>query len=193
MIGTIVERIIEAIGVSKLTASLIISTAAFCMIGTFSFLDEKYRNEFAPLGIVSYEFAGTAESGKAMVNSWDDTQRLYVSFVLGYDFLFMIVYSCAICTSCILAASDENASDWMRFWGVKLAYWQFVAAFFDAIENINLFIGLLYPEDSGIAFPMAAVCASIKFGIVILGILYVLVAIFLRGWKRSLFYKGDNR
>lgn len=180
MTQTRVERAVEGAGCGIGAAAIASAVVTLIVMVTFVFLDESYKSELVPLGIVSYEFAGTAEVGREMVNSWNCTERLFVSFVLGYDFLFMLLYSVAICLSCLWASRNLDAPTWVVSAGIVLAYSQFIAAFFDAIENVNLFIGLLFPDDSGSAFPIAAVCAGIKFAIVGIGIMFVIVAILLR-------------
>ena len=177
---TRVERALKGAGFSTGTTAVATAVAAIGVMFSFVFLDELYKNELVPFGIISYEFAGSAEAGREIVNSWNCTERLIVSFVLGYDFLFMVLYSVAICVSCIWASQTLRAPEWVISAAIVLAYAQFLAAIFDAIENINLLIGLLYPEDSGVAFPIAAVCAGLKFVIVIVGILFVTVALLQR-------------
>jgi len=60
--------------------------------------------------------------------------------------------------------------------GLLLAWGLWAAALFDAIENLALFTELLgnnvapYPQ-------IAQICATIKFGLILLGLLYVIAGV----------------
>lgn len=128
----------------------------------------------APQGILSYEFALSASRGRAMVRMWDVEQKVWMAFMLGLDYLFMPAYAAAIWAGCELAAQEWPA---IRRPSRALGKAQFVAAALDAVENAGLFYGLLYPDDSGVSFPLAAGCATGKFVIVGLGLSIALLAL----------------
>ena len=96
---------------------------------------------------------------------------LIAAFGLGFDYLFMPTYALVLSLGLLLAMGNKKNryavfAGWMG-WGV------FVAAFFDAMENYALWRVLTgdvvspYPE-------IAAICATIKFILLILGLVTAL-------------------
>jgi hypothetical protein len=98
----------------------------------------------------------------------------FAAFGLGIDYLFMPLYAFALAFGTLLAANRHGG--WLKSLGAVAGYGAFVAALFDAVENYALFQILLgkvfspYPE-------IAYYCASLKFGLLIFGLLYALA-----GW-----------
>lgn len=128
----------------------------------------------APSGIVSFELARTPENAQAMLTSWDTRAQLFAAFSLGFDFLFMPVYALALAIGTLLAAGRHPG--WFASLGAWLGWGAFLAAILDAVENIGLWNSLLGNVNS--TWPEVSFwCASLKFGLILLGILYGLV-----GW-----------
>ncbi|PKN94593.1 MAG: hypothetical protein CVU44_05780 [Chloroflexi bacterium HGW-Chloroflexi-6] len=142
----------------------------------FNWLDQPLHTSAAPSGIVSYELAGSPEAANAMLASWDGSARLSVAFGLGFDFLFMPIYATALSLSVLLAADRRRGEVWSAL-GKALGWGAFLATGFDAVENISLFHILL----NGAFSPMPQLafwCASIKFTLLIGGIVYALWGLF---------------
>lgn len=135
----------------------------------FMYLDQPLRTLAAPSGVVSFELAGTVDNSRAMMDSWDDGARLNNAFGLGFDFLFMPLYATGLSLG-ILLASNRRRGIWPKI-GMVLGWGAYVAIVFDSIENMALFSILQgnivppYPQT-------AALCASIKFGLLIFGLIY---------------------
>jgi hypothetical protein len=130
-------------------------------------LDPPLQTEAAPQGIVSFELAGSQAKADEIILSWDVTAQLYAAFGLGFDFLFMPIYATAIALGVLLATGRHPG----RFasLGVWVGWGAFAAALFDAAENICLFNLLL--GNSGENFAgMAAIYATVKFALILLGI-----------------------
>ena len=141
------------------------------IFGIFNILDQPLRTDSAPNGIVSFELAREVESAQSMVDSWDANARLFAAFGLGFDYLFMPTYALALSLGLLIAVGNKKNryavfATWMG-WGV------FAAAIFDALENYMLWCVLTddiispYPE-------IAAICATIKFILLILGLVTAL-------------------
>lgn len=98
---------------------------------------------------------------------------------LGIDFLFLVVYAIFFAAACYLIAQKYiNKNNWMYKTGLLFAKLQFVAALFDAIENIALIKLLLGSNNS--LFPLIAYYfASIKFFFLLLGIIYIVVELII--------------
>ena len=128
----------------------------------------------APSGIVSFELARTPANAQAMIASWDSRAQLFAAFGLGFDYLFMPSYAFAIALACLLAAG-RHPGGFARI-GAWLGWGAFLAAIFDAVENIGLWNSLLGNVNSlwpGVSFW----CATFKFALILLGITYGLI-----GW-----------
>jgi len=141
------------------------------LFAVFRVLDEPLRTSAAPSGIVSFELARTPESSEYMLSSWSGEGKLSAAFGLGIDYLFMPLYSFALAFGTLLAAGRH--SGWIKSLGAVAGYGAFAAALFDAVENFALFQILLGAYES--PYPaIAAVCATIKFGLLIFGLVYAL-------------------
>lgn len=126
----------------------------------------------APLGIVSYELAGSVPKAQQILASWDQQAQLSAAFSLGLDYVFMLVYSAAIGLACIWTADALHRRGWpLASFGAPLAWGMWLAAALDAIENVALVVILFgtlqtpWPE-------IARVCAIFKFGLIFLGLVY---------------------
>lgn len=157
------------------------------MFAIFRFLDEPLHTKDAPGGIVSFELARTPEKASQIIASWTPRkgtdlweQReklLFAAFGLGVDYLFMPLYSFALAFGTLLATSRHVG--WIKSLGALAGWGAFVAALFDAVENFALFRVLLGAYQS--SYPaIAALCASIKFGLLIFGLVVAVV-----GWIKK--------
>jgi hypothetical protein len=125
--------------------------------------------------IVDFELAGSVPKAQTIIDAWNANDRIRAGFSLGFDYLYMPVYSTTIALGCILAAGVLSKRAWHSI-GLLLAWGLWAAALFDAIENLALFTELLgnnvapYPQ-------IAQICATIKFGLILLGLLYVIAGV----------------
>jgi hypothetical protein len=162
------------------------------LFAVFRVLDQPLRTPVSPNGIVSFELAGSPLQAQTIIAEWKRSSLLlsevigqanpdivnipytFAAFGLGIDYLFMPVYAFALGFGTLLAANRH--AGWFKSLGAVAGYGAFVAAMFDAVENYALFQILLnsihspYPE-------VAYYCASLKFGLLIFGLLYALA-----GW-----------
>ena len=136
----------------------------------------------APHGIVSFEFAGTVASARAMIDAWSAVPNGWqlAALSLGLDYAFMLAYATAIALGCLLVAgARREAAPRFARWGRRLAAAQFVAASLDAVENVAL-LRLLWGTTAEVWPALAFGCAAVKFVLVGVGLLYVGVG--LIGW-----------
>ncbi|MCB9110568.1 MAG: hypothetical protein H6634_04910 [Anaerolineales bacterium] len=138
------------------------------IFGVFRFLDLPLQTSAAPSGIVSFELAGSADAAHSMVESWDENARLFAAFGLGFDYLFMPVYAAALSLGLLLAGAKKV--DWYRALTAWMGWGALIAAIFDAVENYSLW-NILTGNIDGSFAQIAAICASIKFALLILGLL----------------------
>jgi hypothetical protein len=161
------------------------------LFAVFRVLDQPLRTSAAPNGIVSFELAGSPLQAQAITDEWKRSSLLlsdvagqanpdivnisyvFAAFSLGIDYLFMPVYAFALALGTLLAAGRHGG--WVKSLGAAAGYGAFAAALFDTVENYALLQILLnrvyspYPE-------IAYYCASLKFGLLIFGVIYALAA-----------------
>ena len=123
--------------------------------------------EAAPLGIVSFEFAGDVATATRMLEGWGEAGRVRAGLSLGLDYLFLVLYASAIGLGCLLVARPA---------GPALAWGQIGAAWLDAVENFAL-IRLLLGADDAVWPTLAWGCAAVKFALVGAGLAYVLLGL----------------
>lgn len=147
------------------------------IFGVFRVLDQPLRTTAAPSGIVSFELANDPAASLSILDSWDADARIAAAFGLGIDYLFMPVYALALSLGLLLAMNGKTSiyysvAAWMG-WGV------FAAALFDAVENYALWQVLTGGAFS--PFPQtAALCATIKFILLIAGLVTALAGGLIR-------------
>jgi hypothetical protein len=131
----------------------------------------------APLGIVSFELAGSVSRASEIIASWDARAQRYAAFGLGLDYVFMLAYASTISLACLWAGQVLRSHGWPLSSAARpLAWGQWLAAVLDALENLSLTIILLevvrspWPE-------LARVCAVLKFGLIFLGLVYAFLAL----------------
>ena len=162
------------------------------LFAIFQVLDQPLRTDAAPRGIVSFELAGNPLAAREIMESWKQLSVLlsatrqpnpdivnvayvFAAFGLGLDYLFMPVYSLTLSFATLLVAQKHLG--WMRSLLVLAGYGAFAAALFDAVENYALLRVLLGWVDTG--YPeLAAFCATIKFGLLVFGILVTVIGCF---------------
>ena len=139
-----------------------------------SIIGRPLASSAAPGGIVSFELAGDVTLARQIIQSWDESARLYAAFSLGLDFLYLVLYSTTIGLGCIWVAAASRARQWP--WadiGAPLAWGLWLAALLDAIENVALTLALLsIPVEP---WPQIARWSALgKFTLIVLGLVYVL-------------------
>jgi len=143
--------------------------------GVMDFLSAPLINSQAPFGIISFELAATYSNALNMINSWDDEAKLMGAIGLGFDYLFLLIYSTTIALGCSIASRQFTSPNLTRI-GTMLASAQIVTAISDSIENvalIKLLLGSSWPNWASIAYYFAL----LKFVLIIAGIFYVLASL----------------
>jgi len=134
------------------------------------------RNPVAPAGMISFEFARTAERAAAIIASWGPKEREAASFSLGLDFLFLALYPAAISLAVRIGAERLVArSPRWALTGMTLSIAVVLCVALDAIENAALWRMLQLGPTAGAAL-VASVAAALKFALVAVGFLYALAS-----------------
>lgn len=156
---------------------------ALACLALFQFvLDPPLRTALAPLGIVSFELAWTVDAVRAILGSWDYATKVYASFGLGFDFLFMLSYTFALGLGTLMASGRMgkqfiNTGKWIG-WGIILA------AVLDAAENILLFTIMTKGNYPPYAL-FASLAASLKFLLIFIGVIFSLLGLLTPRKTRS--------
>lgn len=158
---------------AALLALTLLLSAALLITG------EPLRTEAAPAGILSYEFAGTVAKATQILDSWNEVARSAAGFNLGLDFLYLLAYSTTIALGIISVSAGLRLKAPVLAAVLFFAWGQWLAALLDALENVALVTMLLNaPAEPWPA--VAFVCASTKFLLIALGLLYTIAAVLLR-------------
>lgn len=131
---------------------------------------------FTP-NIVDYEFANTAAKAAGIIGAWDALGKLRACFNLGFDYLYMPAYSTTIGLACVMGAGVVAGKGWRNL-GMLLAWGLWLAAIFDAVENYAL-ITMMFNGASDPYPAISATCATCKFSLILLGLLYALVSLII--------------
>ncbi len=132
-------------------------------------VDRPLRTPAAPNSIVSFELARDPERAQAVLASWDPSARVWAGFGLGIDYLYMLLYANALAHLLLWTGRRLSpAQAGIPRWSLLLAWGMWLAALFDATENLALLAQLL--GRSAAFLPLLAwSCAVIKFGLLGLG------------------------
>lgn len=142
-------------------------------------------NRATPLGIVGFEFAGELAVAQRILESWGEAGRTRAGLSLGLDYLFLMLYACALALACTGMAGRLS-----RHWrgagtlGAALAWGQLAAGLLDAVENFAL-IRLLLGSQGAAWPPLARWCAAAKFSLVGAGLVYLLAGLALAAIARD--------
>ncbi len=148
------------------------------------YLDAPLKNSVSTSGIVSFELAKDLSKSQAILTSWNTMSTTSAGISLGIDFLFLLVYTAFI--SLLIHKLNEQLWKHSKMYKVGHVFmWGvFLAGLFDCIENIAL-IQLLLGDLQQIWSSMAYYFAVLKFGLLALGIVYIVVNLGLLAVKKQ--------
>jgi len=128
-------------------------------------------------GVLEFEFAWTSERINTIFKAWGSEGKKKELYVTIVDFYFIPCYSLFF-AGCILLVT-RNLQGKFQDRGLLMTITPFIAGIFDVIENINLVL-MLTNESFIYSFSpfLASLCASIKFGILFLDIIFFIIGFF---------------
>jgi len=146
----------------------------------------------SPNGIVSFELARSLPAAEAMIQSWSTEARMAAALSLGLDFVYIVIYTTALSLLCILASTRlQRMGRFGASLGSTIVWGLLVAGVLDAIENIAL-LRLLFGDLSAIWVNTAWLCASGKFSLISLAMIYILLGL-VTSMSGFLFRSRDRR
>lgn len=152
-------------------------------ITVMRYFDRFLINETAEFGIISFELSKTLERAQEIIDSWSNLSKTYAGLSLGFDFLFLFIYSLFI--AILIHKLNERLWAEKPFYkvGIILIWTMFFAAIFDVIENVSL-IKLLIGGHQQFWVSIGYYFAVFKFILIITAILYIIVNFILLLFKK---------
>jgi len=143
-----------------------------------------------PFKILALECAKTPSDANDIITYWRNHELLTDAKTnLRMDFYFLLAYSTLLAYTCFLASAVLHDKHWQDI-GLKLMVGQWIAGIFDGVENLAL-LHTINAEIPTTPFPQIAfVMASLKFGLIILGICYSITGATL--WVSSKLHPFSN-
>ncbi len=129
-------------------------------------------------GILDFEFAWTKEQILIIFGVWGDEVMTLQAVGVYWDFLYIIGYTVPLFALILLVSRklDEKIQNISLYMSLT----PIIAGIFDIIENINLLIMLNEATAFASFVPLiASLSATIKFGFLIVGAIFFLVALIL--------------
>ncbi|MFX0025560.1 MAG: hypothetical protein ACFE8M_04035 [Candidatus Hermodarchaeota archaeon] len=131
-----------------------------------------------PYGIIDFEFAWVPEQVLTIFASWGASGMAAEALAIYWDFFYIVGYGSFI-FGAILLVIRKVEGKFQKF-GLWMTLTPILAGIFDVIENINLLIMLdKAPTFSSFLPFIASLTASIKFGLLFLGIAFFFVALIM--------------
>ncbi|NVM46064.1 MAG: hypothetical protein HWN79_14200 [Candidatus Lokiarchaeota archaeon] len=129
-------------------------------------------------GILDFEFAWTKEQILTIFFTWGPLGMELQAAGVYWDFLYIFGY--VVPLFALIVYFSRRLEDRIATIGLYMSLTPIVAGIFDLIENINLLIMLNDPSDFASFVPLiASLSATIKFGFLIVGAIFFLVALVL--------------
>ena len=139
---------------------------------------EDIAKAFYPYGILDFEFAWTKEQILTIFFVWGPNGITLQATGVYWDFLYIFGY--AVPLFALILFFSRKLEDRAVTIGLYMSLTPIAAGIFDVIENINLLIMLNDPSNFASFVPLiASVSAMIKFGFLIVGAIFFLVALAL--------------
>ena len=166
----------------KLTFSLFYLLIISAIVLTY--FNQSLENEIAPYGIFSFELAGSLDKSVEIINSWSPLAKTFAGLSLGYDFLFLLIYTLFI--ALMIHKLNERLWAGKAFYKVgELLIWSmFLTSIFDAVENVSL-IKLLIGSYKEYWSSVAYAFAIGKFVLIFISVLYLIYNTALLLFKKS--------
>ncbi len=142
--------------------------------------------EVPSFGILDFEFAWTSSQITVIFTAWGPEGMALHAAGIYWDFLYILGYESMIAGLILLLSRQLSGK--IQILGLYLTLSPFLAGIFDCIENLLLLAMLNNPTEFSAVLPLlAGIMASIKFGLLLLGIGFFLLGLVLWPvtWKKT--------
>lgn len=137
-------------------------------------MDKVLQDGDSNYGIVCFELAGNLEASNNIIQNWSERDIIpLAAFSLGFDYLYLFFYTMflSLWTSVIAEGFYKKLA---KMFARLIIILFVVAGLLDAVENYAL-LNLLGNNNTQSNSVLAFNCASVKFGLIGLGIFYNIV------------------
>jgi hypothetical protein len=175
------KRLLIAFGIATLVFDIVLVV-----------IDQRLKATGGP-SILGLEFAGSGQRAVEIMAEWGDHGRYLARLSLWIDFGFMVSYG-TFFTLAALATRDfarERGLRALAVVAIAAPFFAGAAALFDAAENIAWLL-VLGGHGGSFAPPFATTCASLKFLLIALAIVYALWGLFSRYVRTSTTVHGPR-
>ena len=172
------EKLLEFPKKKILIIITVTSFIAFVLLTLLMTPTELYLKENTGYGVFEFEFAWTSERINQIFNAWGSDGKQRQAIITYIDFLYIPSY--AFCyAGCILLITRKLENKSQKI-GLIMTVTPFIAGIFDVIENINLLLMLANDQYIYSSSPfIASLCATIKFGLIFLGWVFMLYGVLI--------------
>lgn len=137
------------------------------------FFDEPIRGGAAPLGIVSFELAGTPERAAAILDQWAASDAIEAAWWGTWvDYIYLVIYGAFFAALCAWVGARAGEDRWRP----RAVWAATIAPLFDAAENVCLLVQIRTLNTATPLPELAAGYAAVKFALLFACLLYVLAA-----------------
>jgi hypothetical protein len=167
-------RFVERARVRKV-AMLTAFVTSLVVFAVLVLLDQGLHSPHAAHGMISFELAGP--NAAAILSEWHEPQRRDALLLQGLDYLFIPAYAVLLATCALALAAGIGARAPRVARLAPVAAWTAaLAGSADVIENVPLIAMLRAGAASPSGAAVAQVCATVKFALVGVVMLYLICA-----------------
>ena len=159
---------------------LLASFFSLTMIAVLRWQGSELVTPLTPSGILALEFANTPEKLTSILAIWN---KGIVQNNILIDFLFVIAYTWFFILG-VAKSIDQWNNRFMQQFGATGIRMAFLAGILDITENI-LMLQSIHGHYSISSLQLTGYCAAIKFGIVIILLLFMILTAMGRFFKRN--------
>jgi hypothetical protein len=157
----------------------LVTAVAFLFTAAIFFVFRVHDRPLRPYDIVAFELAWTPQKAETIMGVWGEAGSQTARESLFIDFGYLPAYSFFFAGLTLMAA--RALSGWQQTLGFVLTFAPFMSAVSDATENFALLSVLRTPTNpSAFALTLAGVCATLKFSLLVLCLLYIVGAFIYR-------------
>jgi len=162
----------------------LVTAVAFLFTAAIFFVFRVHDRPLQPYDIVAFELAWTPQKAETIMGVWGEAGSQTARESLLIDFGYLPAYSFFFAGMTLMAA--RALSGWQQTLGFVLTFAPFMSAVSDATENFALLSVLQSPDSpSAAALTLAGVCATLKFSLLVICLLYMLGVVIYRGVRRA--------
>jgi hypothetical protein len=171
------------------TVILLTGVAAVATVIIFLMMrpTEEALKAASSYGVMELEFAWTIEQVDIILSTWAAADRDLITQELNVtllDYVFLVAYS-TFFAGIALLTTRRLLTERIETFGLYMTLAPFVAALFDAMENVNLLLMLSSPSNYPPFSPfLTSFVATLKFGLLILTTVFLIGGVVLWIYQR---------